>query len=94
MLWNSLVDDQIEVDLNGTPLPMEKFKQTYHWRGVSEWGVLPPYHQYEMSLSSPPAKQGDNVLGAKLVKKNRELEKVPIYVQDVEVVVKYRVSRR
>ena len=86
---NQTFDDQIEVDLNGTSLPMRKLNRIYHWRGVSEWGVLPPFYLYEAVLTSPPAKKGDNELGVKLLKRKQELEKVDIYIQDVEVVVSY-----
>jgi len=86
---NQTFDDQIEVDLNGTSLPMRKLNRIYHWRGVSEWGTLPPFYLYEAVLTSPPARKGDNEVGVRLRSRKKELKKVDIYIQDVEVVVRY-----
>lgn len=87
---NQAFDDEIELDLNGVVFPVRNLNRTYHWRGVSEWGVLPSFYLYETALGAPPAKKGDNELGAKLLKRRSELAKVDIYIQDLEVVVTYR----
>jgi len=81
--------DRIEVDLNGHAQPLEGFRREYHWYGISEWGMLEPYYQYECELTSPPGQKGDNELGVKLVKRNAALEEDGIRVQDLEVKVKY-----
>ena len=79
--------DELEVRINGETIPAETIQWT--WRvgqSPDEGRVLGPHFIFQMPLSSPPAKFGDNELSVRLMNRvgmtNRRLN-----VQEFEVLV-------
>ncbi|MFH1008254.1 MAG: hypothetical protein V1800_12265 [Candidatus Latescibacterota bacterium] len=66
---NMTMADVLEVDLNGTPIEMERFVRT-HWGRGRSYGTersLFPWFQFDLPLTAPPARTGDNEIGFRLI---------------------------
>jgi hypothetical protein len=66
---NMTMADVLEIDINGTPIPMERFIRT-HWGRGRSYGRgrdLPPWYQFELPFTSPPGRYGDNEIGFRVI---------------------------
>ena len=71
--------DQIEVNLNGTPIPANRIDRRHYAE------LEAAFHLYRMPLSSPPAKSGDNELR---LRRTKSAGTGQLVAQEIEVLVR------
>ena len=81
-------DDQIEVDVNGHMIPSGRIRRVFHPDGrLEKFGrPLAPYTTLWFELAAPPACEGENTLGVKVIEtiENGDAQAV---IEEVEIVV-------
>ncbi|MCK5526105.1 MAG: hypothetical protein KAJ05_03100 [Candidatus Latescibacteria bacterium] len=85
---NMTMADVLEVDLNGTPIPMEQFVRT-HWGRGRSYGTerrLFPWVQFDLPLTAPPARTGDNEIGFRVMETAPRIS-FDMWVEEVEAKV-------
>lgn len=99
-VFDAIPDDEFSIDLNGRPIPLDKFSiihlpegessgRTTRPFGVPEDGTFdwPPNLRFEISLEDCPPFRGDNELGLTLVKKS-PANATTLVMEAVEVMVR------
>ncbi len=85
---NMTMADVLEMDISGTPIPMGQSVRT-HWGRGRSYGTgrsLFPWVQFELPLTSPPARKGDNEIGFRVVGKASRIS-FDMTVEEIEVLV-------
>ncbi len=85
------IGDELELSLNGSPISPTQIRRVFDEDGqtAQEGRVLPPFFVYQIPLSSPPAKFGDNSFSVSLNTNPTAADSV-VTVQELEVSVTSR----